>query len=123
MPADEHEGEPDQHVQHIVRERPAEILDRRQSQHARQRLVKIDQSETKVEHTRQPIVVGHRYHEPNSAEEDVKEVVRCGAAREAISLRYYKSGDAYQYEDWREDRECFLIEGFSFHRNNRPLDT
>src|SRR6185369_2599514 len=44
----------------------------------------------------------------------MKQVIRRRSACQTVSLRYDEPGNAYQYQDGREDRQCLLIECLSF---------
>ena len=90
-------------MEHVIDVRPVEILDWRQSHNTRQRLVKIDQPESKIEQARQQIAICHHQQQTDRAEEDMEQVIRRGSARETVALRYDEPRDTYQDQDRRED--------------------
>src|SRR5689334_9455278 len=111
-------------MDHVVNIRPMEILNRREPNRAGQHLVKVDQTKPEIESARQEIVAGHRQQQAEGAKDDVKQIVRRGAAHQAVLFGNHESGDARQQQQRSEYRERLLVESLILHgadRRSNPL--
>ena len=78
-------------------------------QSARQRLIQVNHSEARIEQAEQQLHARQHNDQPDKPEADVKDVVRRGAAGQALLWRDQKTGDASQNEQGSENGESNVV--------------
>ena len=87
---------PDHDVKQVIRRLPAKVLAREESPTAGNVLVQVDEAETKIERPHRIIATENNDQNAYETENDVKDIVGRGAARQALFLRNEETEYAYQ---------------------------